>query len=85
VAAAAARLGSIGGDLDDVTSRLGGRAGAGAGTSAQAAVAGLVGRLAAALPEFGSATERLRGAVAGAGAGYSHTDEGIAAASRAKP
>jgi hypothetical protein len=85
MAAAAARLAPMSGDLDDVTSRLGGRAGAGANTSAEAAVAGLVGRLAAALPEFGSATERLRGAVAGAGAAYSHTDQGIAAASGATP
>jgi hypothetical protein len=81
VEAAAARLASISGGLDDVTSRLGGRAGAGAGTSAEAAVAGLVGRLAGTLPEFGVATERLRAAVAGAGAAYAHTDEGIAAAS----
>jgi hypothetical protein len=72
VEAAAARLASISGGLDDVTSRLGGRAGAGADTSAAAAVAGLVGRLAGSLPEFGLATERLRASLYSDATGGGH-------------
>jgi hypothetical protein len=81
VAAAAARLATICGDLEGVCSGLGGRAGAGAETSAGTAVSGFVTHLVGKLPEFGVSTERLRAAVAAGGGTYARADADIAAAS----
>jgi hypothetical protein len=78
VIAAAGTLSTIGPGVEDLFGYVRGCAGAAAGTPADAALEGMLGRLSAALPHFALAGDHLSAAVAGAGAGYVRTDGDVA-------
>jgi hypothetical protein len=78
VIAAAGRLGAISGGVDDLCGHLRGCAGAAAHTPAEGAFDAMLAHFSSVLPHFGMAGERLSQAVAGAGAGYVSTDDGVA-------
>ncbi|HEY5316853.1 MAG TPA: hypothetical protein VIJ20_02660 [Solirubrobacteraceae bacterium] len=78
VIAAAGRLSAISAGVEELGGYVRGCAGAAAGTPAEGAVEGMLGRFSAALPHFGLAGEHLSGAVASAGAGYLRTDGEVA-------
>ena len=80
VIAASGRLSVIGGGVEELCGHLQSCAGAAAGTPAEAAFEGMLGRFSAVLPHFGLAGEHLGLAVAGAGAEYSRSDLEVAEA-----
>ena len=77
---AATRLSSISGAVRDVHGRLGACSGAAAGTPAEGAVSGLLGRWRSVLPDFAGSAESLTLAVGAAAQDYGTTDADVAAA-----
>jgi hypothetical protein len=80
LAAVSARLGSIGAGVEQVCGYVRGCAGAAAGTPAEGAVDAMLGRFSSVLPHYGLAGEHLSGAVAGAGVGYTRSEDEVAGA-----
>lgn len=78
MADAAARLSAISPAMQDAAGRVGGHAGAAAGTPAEGAIGDLVGRWAAVLPHFALSGETLSAAVASAGTAYTAADASVA-------
>lgn len=77
---AATRLSSISGGVRDVHNRLGAHSDAAAGTPAEGAVSGLLGRWNSVLPQFAASAESLTLAVGASAQAYRTADADVAAA-----